>query len=576
MRTFSRLIFIVIILCHAFLVASAQAAPKEAPETGTITGRVTMRDDEPLPNVGLALMPVKSNGQPRAVARATTGADGFYRMTNVPAGSYRLQLLAPAYTSTSSSPTGGWNESKTINLTPGETIEGQDFTLARGGVITGRVTDADGKPVIAEYLKVTRANQDPRSGHDYVIPPYDFETDDRGVYRIYGLPAGRYHVSVGEDKENAGARIAISGKNFTRTFHPNATERAQAKIVEVSSGSEATNIDITLAAPVKTYEATGRMIDAETGKPVLGVLYGIGTVSPDGRQITGQGWDNSKTDALGEFRLRNLLPGRYAVTARAEREDTANYYSAPVPFEITDGNVEGLVVKVHRGGILSGVAVLENTKDRAALAKFSQLMLHVDVRPVEPQSGELRAWNSWRTRLQPDGSFRVMGLPPGKAQLSLEPYSAATGFTLLRLEHGGVEQSDGIKVGVGEHLSGVRVVMAYGTSIMRGQVEMRRDDAPTQIPDGAQLRVSVHRRGAGRSRWGDYGAEVDARGRFMLEGLAAGEYELTLQGWIRPTPAAPQGMPLPAVKQIVNVPEKGETSVTVVYDLNAKPEGTTP
>jgi hypothetical protein len=71
------------------------------------------------------------------------------------------------------------------------------------------------------------------------------------------LPAGRYHVSVGEDKEHGAVGIAISGKNFTRTFHPNATEQAQAKIIEVSSGSEATNIDITLAAPVKTYEATG-------------------------------------------------------------------------------------------------------------------------------------------------------------------------------------------------------------------------------------------------------------------------------------------------------------------------------
>jgi hypothetical protein len=103
MRAFSRLIFVVIMLCHAYVTASAQTAPKEAPETGTITGRVTTRDDEPLPNVGLALMPVQFNGQFKAVGRATTGADGFYRMTNVPAGSYRLHILAPAYTSASSS-----------------------------------------------------------------------------------------------------------------------------------------------------------------------------------------------------------------------------------------------------------------------------------------------------------------------------------------------------------------------------------------------------------------------------------------------------------------------------------------
>ena len=41
---------------------------------------------------------------------------------------------------------------KTLIITAGETVEGIDFTLARGGVITGRVIDSEGGPLIEEPI----------------------------------------------------------------------------------------------------------------------------------------------------------------------------------------------------------------------------------------------------------------------------------------------------------------------------------------------------------------------------------------------------------------------------------------
>src|SRR5919199_530077 len=67
----------------------------------------------------------------------------------------------------------------------------------RGVVITGRVPDGEGNPVIAEPVTVEPADdktpQLPRGPFD----GRDRMTDDRGVYRIYGLAPGRYRVSVG-------------------------------------------------------------------------------------------------------------------------------------------------------------------------------------------------------------------------------------------------------------------------------------------------------------------------------------------------------------------------------------------
>lgn len=579
MLTLSRTLFAVFILLNAVNASFAQAAPADAKETSVITGRVTSGGDDarPVQGVGIVLTPSGFGRYARRpAARATTGADGFYRLANVPAGSYHLNLVAPGYTSAGARSPRGTGEVRAVNIEAGETIEHQDFVLERGGVITGRVTEASGKPVIAESLKLYHAGAPLRSGPIHFGSGYGMETDDRGVYRIYGLPAGRYLVCVGEEKESGLVSAALGGKNRTRTCHANATEEAQAKTVEVSPGSEATGVDITLAPPAKTYEATGRMLDAETGQPVANLSYGFGVLDPDGKHIGNRGWSNARTNAAGEFRFTNLQPGRYAAFVVGRDTNMPNYYSDAVPFEIDDGSVSGIVVKVRRGATLRGVASLEGTTDRAVLAKLTQVNFHVRVVTPEPKADELQAGNSSSASLQPDGSFHLAGLPPGKVQFTLDGFSSPKGFTLLRVERGGVEQRDGIEIGAGEQVSDVRVRLGYSTTVVRGQIEVQRDGQPAQIPEGGRLYVTMRRVGGLRSSWENVATEVDGRGRFVLEGLAAGEYELRASIWIQPTSAAPQGASMPGIRQTVSVPEKGELNLTLVYDLNAKPQAVRP
>jgi plasmid stabilization system protein ParE len=49
---------------------------------------------------------------------------------------------------------------KTVTIAEGETVEKIDFSLVRGGVITGRVTDADGAPVIGQRINLASADKD--------------------------------------------------------------------------------------------------------------------------------------------------------------------------------------------------------------------------------------------------------------------------------------------------------------------------------------------------------------------------------------------------------------------------------
>ncbi|HEX8161550.1 MAG TPA: carboxypeptidase-like regulatory domain-containing protein [Pyrinomonadaceae bacterium] len=553
---------------------AARAATSAAP--GTVAGRVTFADGKPAANVGVALSPYEQGPDRRNVARASTDADGRYRVVNVPAGRYRLQALAGAFFSPEERATGSpFNSGKTVTVGAGEAVEGVDLTLVRGGVITGRVTSAEGKPVVAERVTLVDADQPLRSGPGaWVINPFEFETDDRGVYRLYGVPAGRYLVSVGQDREAGTITVGPAGAQYTRTYHPNATDPAQAKIVELAAGAEARDVDIALADAPKSYQATGKIVD-EAGAPVAGVGYGHGALRPDAKTVGAWGSDGSVTGAEGEFTVRNLMPGRYAVFAVNDFGSAPmENYSDAVQFEVTDSDVSGLVVKVHRGASVSGTVAVEGTTDRAVLSRITRLNLSAQVRPAPGAAGDQVSAPSFVSgRVNADGTFRFAGLRPGKVIISAFG-SEAHGLTLLGVQRNGADATGGIDVAAGESVTGVRVRMGYGTGIVRGQIDLRDGAQPAALPEGTLLIVFVRRTGAQGPAASASSAEVDSRGRFMIEGLMGGEYELTVRvGRTRAAAGAPQTRRMPTVRQTITVPEGGgETNVNVVFDLSKPPE----
>jgi protocatechuate 3,4-dioxygenase beta subunit len=539
------------------VVVAAQAS--QATGTGTITGRVTI-GDKPAQGIAVLLLPTNLYGPERKpVARATTDTDGQFRLMNLAAGRYEVAPVAPAFVSAANL-MHERNQGKSVNLAEGETIDKLDFSLVRGGVITGRVTDADARPVIGQNVRLATAaaqgNERRGGGSMFSFSSSMFQTDDRGIYRIYGIPPGTYVVSVGEDSRSGMARIGIGrGGVYTRTFHPNATEESKAAVIEVTEGGEATNVDITLNRRVTTYSVSGRVIDAETGKPLANIRTGYGSLRENEPQVGAIGL-GTRTDADGYFRFEGLMPGRYAAfTATSERSED---YSTPVSFEVNEGDVSGLTIKVRRGASISGVAVIEGASDRAALARLAQVRIYYwpesNDKLVVPIFGQ-------GERVNPDGSFRISGLPPGKFRLMLGGWPPPKGFSLLRVERDGVEQRAGIvDVPAGGQVTGVRFVLEYGTAILRGQVRVENGT----LPEGAHLYVSARRPTAAEPTLP--GAEVDARGRFVMEGLPAGQYELRLgvNGLV--------GQRIPAVVQNVSVTNGVETQVTLVIDMAAKDE----
>lgn len=548
----------------AILAYSSASTPGQTPDTkakgtASVSGRV-MVGDKAAP--GILITALAGNNQQTSAGKATTDADGRYRFDGLTAGQFTLIPIAPVYAPTTNSVFG---PGKIVNLSSGEAVEGIDFKLARGGVITGHVTDADGRPLIEERISLSPVDENGaplRQQYSYYSNYQMYLTDDRGVYRIYGLAAGRYKVSSGDE---AGMSAGLRSSGFyQKTYYPSTTEAAQASIVDLGEGGEAKNIDITLGHRAATYTASGRIVDADTGQPVPGIQFAFGPLQKNQNQayIAGMMSPGTPTNSQGEFRLEGLEPGKYGVFISTTRPDSASgYYSDPLVFEVLDGDVTNLEIKAQRGLTLSGVVVADSITDKSALAMLSNLRITANVMPA---AGTVQVMPGASTSaIGPDGSFQITGLRPGKASLYLSSVGGTNvkGFLITRIEHNGVPQAQGVEIQPGADTSGVRVFLAFGTGVIRGEVKFEGGT----LPNEAAVMVMLRRDGVATRG----GTQVDSRGQFVIENLAAGNYEVLVQ-LVNLGPLRSPFRPSMPVKQTVTVSDGAESQVLLTLNLTPR------
>lgn len=511
---FNRILILLALTLLCSAQSQAQTQPKEG--TATIAGRVSLKG-EPAAGVSVGLQPQQTSpgGAPMfpdrsKYSRVKSDAEGRFGFSSLNAGQYRIVILAPGFVSADDSPV---YSGKLVNLADGERMETVELALKRGAVITGRITDPAGRPIVEKQVQLTKMDARGNFVRFGFGGVQSINSDDRGVYRIHSLPAGKYKVSFGYSPQD-GFRPEMSRLYHVKTFHPDTTDEKLAKIVELSDGSEATDVDIKIAEAKKTFEISGRVVEAATGQPVAGIRLGHGRLQPNG-VISGSISGMAVTDVQGEYQIQGVLPGNYMVFADARFDSLAtNFYSDQTPVEVSDGDVVGVEIRAHRGGSISGVAVVEGTNDPAIVKQLSSLNLNLTYRaPGESASGR-------NARPAANGSFRLNGLKPGKADI--RAFTPAEGLKQIRVEHNGAPVLDGFDIQAGENLTNVRVVFGYGSGAIRGQLKI----VGGVLPEGLSLNTISVKFLSGSG--GDFYVPVDARGQFVIKNLFAGEYELKL------------------------------------------------
>jgi protocatechuate 3,4-dioxygenase beta subunit len=534
----------------------AQGVSKQTNKTprGSISGKVTIKE-KGAPGVVVSLRKSDFTNPFDQALRATTDQDGFYRIQNVPPGSYEVSPSAPALVPTDIKEPRG----RTVLVGEDENVDNINFALVRGGVITGKVTDADGRPVVQQQVSIFRveAFDQQQGGQSHpAFPNGGGQTDDRGIYRAFGLMPGRYKVGVGRS-DDVYNTPSIGGlrSTYKQVFHPDVSDQAKATVIEVGEGTEAKDVDITLGRTLPTYRISGRAVD-DKGLPVPQITMGLQRYSGERSEFVNT---FTTTGNQGEFTIEGLIPGKYGIFVLPNQNDGGMRVEA-VTFDVIDQDLSGITVKLTPGASVSGVVVVEGDS-KAGSAKFSELQLRAFVaNPGAGTSGGIAS--SAASPVGPDGSFVITGLPGGMVNFMLGALDSpfpVKGFNIARIEQNGVPLQRSLEIRDGEQVTGIRVVLAYGNATLRGVVNI--ENGP--LPAGARIFVRLTQ--GGQTTPSLRPPQVDARGHFLVDGLSAGVYE------VHASVAGVTPMPRPVTREI-NVQDGVITDIALTIELTPVPK----
>jgi len=534
-------------LLIAFLLSClALVSAQESPKGGTIAGRVTVAN-KGVPGVKVT---ISMSGDALSGAglklSAVTDDEGRFRISNLRPATYFVWPFVPAFVVAEAS--GVHPHGKSVAVVEGETAEDVNFTLTRGAVITGKVTDSTGRAVTDERVRILPVQLNPPQPVNSIYRTInDLSTDDRGIYRAYGLPGGSYRVAVG-DPQFATLTSTNGRRYYPETFHPNISDEEKAAIVELAEGAEAKGVDITVVRPLAGFSASGRFVDSKNGQPVPDVSYGLTPLS-DKSASSGYVSLRGVSTSIGLFQIDNLPPGTYAVSVLGGEQ-----YGASESFTIRDSDVADIEVKTQRGSMISGNVIVEGTTDRSIVARLSRAQLEAYTWSVGNAVATMRY-----SDINADGSFQLGPLRSGTlaVRVRAKERNVTPEFSLLAIEHNGVDKSTGFQIRDGEDVSGVRLLVGYGTGTIRGTVRIEGGTLPAEtgldaafIRPGSALTIAHTR--------------VDARGQFVFERVPPGNYEIGVNAYI-------PGRRVSA-RQMVAVSNGVVTEITVTLNLSASPK----
>jgi VCBS repeat-containing protein len=236
-------------------------------------------------------------------ASTTTGASGFYNLSGMAAGTYRIEFSdyrwPRQYSREFYADVLMIEEAKDIVVAAGSTVTGIDAQVARTGHITGRVTDKNGDAVSNITVSALQSHVD-SAGSRYWWYYSQTATDSNGMYDLAGLDVGDY-------------RIEFRDNNWPLQFGPEyyddaATVEAGTDI-SVATGTTVSGIDAQLSDP---SHITGRVTD-EQGAPLADIQVTAYRFVNDGAGGFWSFWRDVLTDATGAYDLIGLEPGAYRV-----------------------------------------------------------------------------------------------------------------------------------------------------------------------------------------------------------------------------------------------------------------------
>jgi len=493
-----------------------QRAPRVDPMSASIKGSVTTADTgAPVRGAEVRL---SSRGSYNRLV--TTDGDGSFRMSDLPAGEYRLTVSRTGFTSLVFGQRRPLEAPTTINLAEGETFTA-NLALTRGGAIRGRVIDRFGDPIAATRVQVLRSRMIRGQRRLQTMGPGDL-TDDTGEFRVYGLPPGDYYVT-------ASTGPADSVRKDPPIFFPGTPSFSDAQSITLGVGTEAT-ADVQLL-PQRSARVSGIVFNA-SGAPVEAMVQLTSEAVGIGLSLESAGAPppafmiNADAGADGRFSIDNVPPGPYVLTANSSFNaglmagiQAGNPNAGPpramqeimergpetatMSIIVAGDNVSDLALTTRRGGVLTGTFERDSGVVRALPNNVSAV-----VRPAKEGSSS--------TMMQGGrgSTFRLAGMS-GPFYLGINGLPDEWAISQIIVD--GTDVTDE-PIDLKGQTGSARIVLTDRVTTVTGMVQARREPSNYSVvvfPDDV-TRWNYPSRYVRSSR-------ANERGQFRITGLPANE-----------------------------------------------------
>ena len=460
-----------------------RAGASEKP--GGAEGRVVdSGSDEPIRK---ALVILRRNHQTGAAAY--TDAKGEFHFAELEPGAYALWAQRDGYVA------GRKDPPTVVTILPEKTRSGLTVKLVPTGVVSGRVVDADGDPVAGASVQLM-ADRGKREGSFAT-------TNDRGEYRAFGVPPGKYRLLVAANSKLAGdLSLKLTGaeeQNYSWTYYPGTADARRATTIEVGPGAELQGFDLALVRS-RVVRVRGRVTGpADAPGPFLVVL------APSSSEVLLMSRNAQVRSNGGTFELTGVEPGAYVLSAAGVFEQ--NRYYARLSIDVADSDVEGVELALAMPQPITGRVILPEGR---SLTPGYMVLVTQREGQIVPQQPVI---------VESDGTFHTEPLRAGDYELTTGRVNESDDLYLRAIRMG-----DEDVLAKGLHLGGapparLEIVLAANGGALHAAVTNEKGDP---IPEAYVILLPDPPRRAQRALWGH--CTTEASGGCNIRGIAPGDY----------------------------------------------------
>ena len=463
--------------------------------------------------------------------------------------------------------------------------------MTKGGVINGTVTDTDSQPIVAVRVRAMMVRDDkgqPANGSIAV----ERLSDDRGIYRLFGLTPGVYVVSAGGGGGLGGGGGGFGGGPFgggrggggggigfagpatgvydrdAPTFSPSSTRDTAAEVTVYADG-EVSNVDI------KFRKEPGHSVSGAVKGPPAPAGYARTSVT----LTRAKSPDEVVTSAPARgaaFEFRGVADCEYEISAQTSLGPSDAAVSLPRKIIVNGANVTGVALTTIPLAAISGHVTLEKSAlpecQKKREPRFDELLISARRNAKKDSQPQLRGFTSANGTPGKNGDFFLNKLGPGPYRFDTRFFAKYWYLRSVTAPPAAVARSgaksgtpnqpidvarSGLTLQLGSRVNGLALSLAEGAASVRGHVATGDDK---KAPAGLSLYIVPAEKEKSEDVLRFFTTAIADDGTFGLNNLPPGRY------WAIARFPAPEE---PRVDWKLRLPDQAQNRVKLRRDAEA-------